>query len=290
MYIRLTLVKSLIVESIKNETYQRGKLVKTPAATGTPGSAQAISQAYHETAGDETYHERMIERSIVSNLADFKTRISDYLTQTGQTAADNITQTTDGDSIILTLSVSDRFNTSHTDDLAKLASEYIVNASLMDWYRPIDDNRAKIYAAYLERNITAAIRCFSKTAPKVPQYNYPTAITMRYPIVEDRNGWRGMLSSSNNGDAAIDPVILYNNPWHVTRGDRTEISYTLTGENGEAPLDDIVVRCDNPCCIPCVSPDGQWRLEAKKPGFTIVTLFSRHDDRVFAKFAVRVVG
>lgn len=246
MYIRLTLVKSLIVEAIKNETYQRGKLDKSPAATGTPGSAQAISQAYHETAGDETYHERMIERSIVSNLADFKTRISDYLTQTGQTVGDNITQTTDGDNIILTLSVSDRFNTSHTDDLAKLASEYIVNASLMDWYRPIDEKRSALYASFLDRNITAAHRCFTKVAPQVPSPAYTSVL--------------------NIDGSAID----------IEPGEETTITYALS----DGAIDDIEARVANKCICTIGRSDDGFTIKGRRRGHTLVEIFSRHNDEL----------
>lgn len=288
MNIRLTLNRPLIVEAVKNETFHKGQIDKTPAAAGSTANTPAIALAYHEQAGDETYHERIIQRSIASNLADFKSRLSDYLVASGQQAADNIVETTDGDNIILTLSVSDRFNTSLTDSLAKLAAEYVTNATLMDWWRPVNERQSALYAQFLERNITAIHRCFNKTAPKAPSFNYPTAITLHYPLIPERNGQRGVLSSAVEGDSAIDPHTLYANPWLITRGVTSEISYTITGENGAEPFDDVAVRCDNGCCKPLVSPDGTWYLEGMKPGYTIVTLFSRHNDRVFAKFCVRV--
>lgn len=53
-------------------------------------------------------------------------------------------------------------------------------------------------------------------------------------------------------------------------------------------IDDIIVRCDNACCTPAIGRNGQWLVRANSTGFTVVTLFSRHNDQVFAKFAIRV--
>lgn len=281
MNIRLTLNRPLIIEAVKNETFLRGQMDKA-------ADDKAITLAYHEQAGDDTYHERIIERGLTTALAELLTQLSDYIAPVGFAAADNVTSTYEGDNIIITLSVSSRFNQGYTDPLAKLAADYITNAILMDWWRPVNEKQSQTYAAFLERNTIAIRRCFNKRPPEMPVYNYPTAIRMLYPLIPERDGINGTLFSDVPEDRAIDPLTLYANPWLITRGDRTEISYTLEGENGADPFDDIIVRCDNPCCRASISPEGQWSIEARKIGVTIVTLFSRHDDQVYAKFAIRV--
>ena len=81
--IQLTLNKPLIFNSVKNETFLRGQVIK--AADG-----KLITEAYHEQAGDEAYQERILSRGLYTNLEELKTYLSDYLTDSGQSSADNI--------------------------------------------------------------------------------------------------------------------------------------------------------------------------------------------------------
>lgn len=245
MNIKLTLNKPLIIEAVKNETFHRGQIDKATATT-TAASAAGIPLAYHEQAGDETYHERIIERSLYSNLADFKSRLSDYLTASGQSSADNIVQTTEGDNIILILSVSDRFNTSLTDALAKLASEYIVNATLTDWWRPINDKQSAFYAQVLERNVAAIHRCFNKTAPIVPPTPYTTTL-------------------STTG-SAIDIAVAED--------------YTVTYTIDEGAIDDIEARVEDKRICAIGRADDGFTVRGLRRGHTYITLFSRHDDTI----------
>ena len=247
MTIQLTLNKPLIVEAIKNETFHRGQIDKTPAATTPPGSAAStIAFAYHEEAGDETYHERIIQRSIAANLSDFKTLLCDYLTASGQTSADNVAQTTDGDNIILTLLVSDRFNTSMTDALAKLASEYIINASLMDWYKPFNEKQSALYASFLERNITAVRRCFNKTAPIVPTYRYPTTLSVV--------------------GSAIDLGI----------GEEHTVTYSIS----DGAIDDIEIRIEDEHIITAGRSIEGFTIIGRQLGHTYIQLYSRHNEEL----------
>ena len=280
MNIRLTLYKSLIIESVKNETFHRGQFDKA-------ADQKAAVAAFHEQAGDETYHERILQRSLTTNLSSLKTLLSDYLTASGELAGHNITEETNNDQIILILNVSERFNTSYTDALAKLAAEYVANAMLMDWWRPVNGKQSELYATFLQKNTADIQRCFSKTAPKVPVYKYPTAIDIRYPLIETSNGIPGYITPANS---QLAQEVLFGNPWRISEGEDSEISYTLSGENGEDPVDDIMVRVDNGrCCHARLNAQGRYYLHAVQKGYAIVTLFSRHDSRVFATFAVRVV-
>ena len=124
--IKLTLIKSLIINSVKNETFLRGQVVKA-------SNDKLITEAYHEQAGDEQYQEALLARGLATNMADLLTHFSDYLTSSGQSSGDNIIDyDEEGDTIVISLEVSDRFNTGYTDPLAKLSSKYIEEAMLMD--------------------------------------------------------------------------------------------------------------------------------------------------------------
>lgn len=279
--IKLTLIKSLIIESVKNETYQKGQVDKA-------SKENASALAFHEQAGDESHHLRMLQRGMYTAYADLQTQLSTYLSDSGSPVGDNLIETEETeDNFKLLLQVSDRFNDGYTNSLALLCSKYIEESMLVDWWKPIDKEKAATYLAFQEKDLAGIRRCFNKRAPHRPVYHFPTAITLKYPVLPELNGCPGWLNPDEA--ASLGPNILFGNPWHIGVGDHTDISYTLTGENEVIPIDDILVRCDDICCKPSLNNDGEWRITGVSTGYCIVTLYSRHNDRVFAKFAVRVV-
>jgi hypothetical protein len=280
MNIKITLVKSLILESVKNETYHSGMVTK--AADGG-----AVSLAFHEQAGDENYHQRILERALATAYSDLTTLLAEYVTNVGDAVGDNTIEATEKNGAIdLVLQVSERFNKGLVPSLAKLCSRYIEESMLVDWWKPVNTDKATYYVNFLQKDVESIRRCFSKTAPDVPTYKYPTAIVLRYPIITEKDGVAGTVTPDM---PAVDPVTLYGNPFVMGRGDTSDISYILMGENDAMPIDDIVVRADNTCCVPELNKEGNWCLKGVSIGYTLVTLFSRHNDKVYNKFAVRIV-
>ena len=278
MEIKITLIQSLIINSVKNETYHRGQLMKA-------ADEKSSAVAYHDQAGDESHHEAMLLRSMFSQVERLKTWFSDYLAGTGYLANDPLIDSEEqGDIINISLEVSDRFNTGYVKTLARLSQKYVEDRMIHLWWSSSDDKLSAMYAKIAEDDLAGIRRCFNKKSPKAPAYNYPTAINLSYPIIPDRDGIPGWI----NGNSAVTPLMLFSNPWYIGQGENSDISYTVTGDAEGAVLDDVVVRADDPCCVPVIN-DGHWGLHGCHKGITIVTLFSRHDDTVFAKFCVRVV-
>ena len=88
---------------VKSETYQAGRIDKSV-------DQKAIELAYNEQAGNDAFHELLLNRGIQTNLADLLTYFSDYLTSSGQSSGDNIIDLNEEDDIIsISLTVSDRF-------------------------------------------------------------------------------------------------------------------------------------------------------------------------------------
>lgn len=279
--IKITLYKNLIFETVKNETYKSGQIEK--------GAGEKTAQAvFHEQAGDEAYHLRILERNYRQAVAELESLLPEYLTGDEDPAADNLISTSEeGDKVEMFITVSERFNKSLVDPLAKLFSAYIENTMLTIWWVPVNNDKASYYSALTDRNLLAIRRSFQKKAPKAPVYHYPTAIILKYPIIGNSDGVPGLLTPDNSNED-VDPIMLFNNPVIIKRGDDTEISYTLTGEDGHSCIDDIIVRCDRDCCRIGID-GGMWHAYGICKGHTIVTLFSRHNDKVFAKFAIRVI-
>ena len=219
--IHLTLIKSLILQSVKNETFLRGQVVKA-------ADQKAITEAYHEQAGDEAYQEAILNRGLYTNLEELKTHFSDYLTSTGQSSGDNIYSDESGDNIVISLVVSDRFNTGYTDSLARLSSKYIEEAMLMDWWKPINEKQSALYAQFIERDLAAIKRCFNKTAPVAPSYQYPTALNVTGSSIDIGVGEEHTVTYSIS-DGSIDDIEVEIEDQHLITAGRSNEGFTIIG-------------------------------------------------------------
>lgn len=220
--ILLTLVKSVIFNSVKNETFFRGQVDKA-------ADQKAITMAYHEQAGDEAYQERILSRGYHTNLADLKTYLSDYLSDSGQSSGDNIYSEERDDNTILHLTVSDRFNRGYTDPLAKLCAKYIEESMLMDWWKPINEKQSALYAQFVERDLQAIKRCFNKTAPVAPSVPYTTFIRTTGSAVELEIGEVATVTYIIS-DGAIDDIECRLEDQTLVNVGRSEQGFTLTGK------------------------------------------------------------
>lgn len=279
--IKIQIIHSLALNSAKNETYQKGVVDKAV-------DPKLITAAFHEQAGNEKYHEAMLGRSMFSQIEVLKTFFADYLTGGGNVAEDATIDSTETDGVTeILLKVSDRFNNGYVKTLARMSQKFVEDRMVYLWWLSVSKEFAAIYNTAAEEDRTVIMNCFHKTAPEAPTYKFPTAIEVRYPIIPERDQMPGFITPDNKD--VVMPEMLFANPFIIGIGQESEISYTLTGDDDTKPIDDIVVRADNPCCKTYIDKCGRWGVVGKSLGYTVVTLYSRHDDTVFAKFAIRVV-
>ena len=167
----LNILRSPIVDSVKSQTYLKGLIDKSI-------NENAHSLAYQESAGDECFHERLIEGYLVSSAESISTQIGDYLSNEFNITGDNsvILDYSDNSCIKYTLLVSDRFNESYTTSLARLVSQYIEHETLSKWWMPINEKQGSIYENMLKKDLLDILRCFNKVAPKAPIYPYTEEI------------------------------------------------------------------------------------------------------------------
>lgn len=272
--IKITLLKALAVNSAKNETFKTGVIDKA-------ADQKNVTVAYHESAGDDQYDERMLARGFFTQCEMLKTWFSEYLTGAGNTSDDALVSSEESDdSVEISLRVSDRFNIGYVKTLARLGQKYVEDRMIHLWWATSDEKKAAFYAKLAEEDLAGIIQCFNKTAPSVPSYNFAESIEIRFPILESLG-----VSKPDNVVPA-DTLMSY--PYIIAAGDETDVTYVLSNSSGKKPIDDIIVRADDGCCMPCLDELGQWQIRGIKPGMSIITLQSRHDDRVFARFALRV--
>lgn len=277
--LKIQFIQSLILNSVKNETYQSGQYIKAD-------NDKAVKTAYHASAGDEQYHERMLQRAMFTQVEKLKTWFSEYLTGPGNAADDPLVSSEEkDDSITILLRVSDRFVMGYVKTLARLGQKYIEDRMIHLWWAPFDEKRSELYAKLAIEDLEGIMRCFNKSAPEAPSYSFPERIDLQFPILDER----ATVPAGSPADYVVPVDTLMSYPYIIAVGDETEITYVLSASTGKKPTDDIVVRADDGCCMPCLDSVGRWQVRGISPGMTIVTLFSRHDDQVFTRFALRVV-
>lgn len=275
--IKITLFKSLAVNSAKNETFKTAVIDKA-------AEQKNVTLAYHESAGDDQYDERMLARGFFTQCEMLKTWFAEFLTGSGNSADDPLVSSEERDDAVkILLRVSDRFNLGYVKTLARLGQKYVEDRMVHLWWATSDEKKAEFYAKLAEEDLAAITKCFTKTAPKAPSYCFPDSITLTFPVLNATNSVPG-----GSPARPIPADTLFSTPFIMAVGDETEITYVLSKDSGEKPIDDIIVRADDGCCLPFIDDRGQWLIKGICQGVTIVTLFSRHDDRVFEQFAVRV--
>jgi len=288
MEIKLLLSKEEILQRVKAKTSRKARADRAAAKE----NSDSVRYSHNEEAGGDTDSNFLLLSSLRTALGRFKSVVADYVIATeGTPTADNIHDNLSNktvDVFTVTMEVSERFNDAFTQPLADHASDYIECQMLYDWYLPFAPDVAKNMAAAAAAVQVEINQCFIKTRPKVPTYKYPTQIIMRYPIIPDRDGMPGYITPDN--EDLMQPEMLYANPWIMGIGQESEISYTLRSEQDDfSPLDDIVVRADNARVCGVGFKGGKWHCWGRNTGYTVVTLYSRHNDQVFCQFAIRIV-
>lgn len=154
-----TLYKSLIMETVKNETHISARITKA-------ANPNASELAFHEEAGDESYHERKLERDLFGAIDKLKSELSNYV------AGSSVSSTISDDTIEIKLDLGDRINTGFLTPLADLFSKYIEDTMLMEWWTPINADRMKIYMEHSLLDLQNIRNCFAKSAPSSSSKGY----------------------------------------------------------------------------------------------------------------------
>lgn len=250
--IKLHIITSLIIEAVKAETYIRGAVIK---ATDDKTNAMV----YQSQAGDEKVHERKLMRNLYQATEELKTFLSDYLDIIGYANADNNIESEideEAQTLDISIIVSNRFNKSYTESLARLCSRYIEDSMIISWFLPVDPNQAQVYRLSLETTKQAIQRCFNKLPPIVPAIPYPYSIT-----------------------ASISEHTMY--PNH-----RVKVTYTI----GDDAIDDVQAKSSD-TSIATVQRTGSkiFSIYSHLAGNATISLYSKHKEEIKATVNVTVI-
>lgn len=239
--VKLTLVRSLIIESVKNDTFRKGLFDKAV-------DQKATTAAYQEQAGDDTFHERTLDRGLYTAVEELKSHLSDYLNTSGYSTADNsIDSTVENGNIIISLDVSERFNDGYTQSLARLCSKFIEETMLIDWWKPINEKQTALYETYAQKDLAAIKRCFNKTAPVVPSVPY------------------------------TEKLDVTGSSFCLGVGEEATVTYTLT----DGAIDDIECEVEDTTLVTVGRSQQGFTVTGQRRGHTYIRLYSRHNETLY---------
>lgn len=152
----LILQRSVIIDAVKTDTHIKGTIDKS-------ADVNASRVAYNESAGDDEHHERKLDRTLVASTERLVSEISDMLSGNSEVSSE-FSETT----VTIKVDVDSRFNTSFSNTLSRLCSEYITNNMLELWWVAINQNWSQFYGNLCSSNLVSIRKCFNKMAPKAP--------------------------------------------------------------------------------------------------------------------------
>lgn len=259
MIIKFQIIKSVVIEAVKSTTYLKAKV-------DSAADENAVKLGFNEAAGDDEVHENLLTHDFQTALEMVKTLLAEYLVPTAQSVGDNIIYYNDKDDDIVefVLNASRRCNGTLTDTLARLVAKYVEDYMIFQWWTKTTNlKQAEIYQASLAVDEKSIRRCFVLSGPTLPTIPYTQHLTAKVDGSEE--------------DGAV-TIALENK--------EETISYSI--DNGA--IDDIEARSDDPSVLEIHrSPEPYtFSLNPVNTGVAIVTLFSRHSDKLKVEVEVTV--
>lgn len=259
MIIKFQIIKSVVIEAVKSTTYLKAKV-------DSAADENAVKVGFNEAAGDDEVHENLLTHDFQTALEMVKTLLAEYLVPTAQSVGDNIIYYNDkeDDIVEFVLNASRRCNGTLTDTLARLVAKYVEDYMIFQWWTKTTNlKQAEIYQASLAVDEKSIRRCFVLSGPTLPTIPYTQHLTAKVDGSEE--------------DGAV-TIALENK--------EETLSYSI--DNGA--IDDIEARSDDPSVLEIHrSPEPySFSLNPVNTGVAIVTLFSRHSDKLKVEIEVTV--
>lgn len=140
--IQVTLYMSELIYDVQNKTYLTGR----SRSNGTNHEEVANMQA-----NDDDENANQIVRSIGSAFANLKTKLAEYIVETGTTASNKLLTVTSN--LSLSLVMPSNFNQATNDTIASVLHQYLVNSAIGDWFTITDKNDANDYVTLAAANL-----------------------------------------------------------------------------------------------------------------------------------------
>lgn len=140
--IAITLYMSELIYDVQNKTYLTGR----SRQTGTNHEEVANMQA-----NDDDENANQIMRSIGNAFANLKTKLSEYINESGTSTNDK--QLSSTGNLTLSLNMPPNYNNASNDTIGTALHQYLVNSAIGDWFTITNKNDASDYITLAAANL-----------------------------------------------------------------------------------------------------------------------------------------
>ena len=140
--ISITLYMSELIYDVQNKTYLTGR----SRQTGTNHEEVANMQA-----NDDDENLNQIMRSIGNAFANLKTKLSEYINESGTSTNDKLISSTDN--LTVSLNMPPNYNNASNDTISTALHQYLVNSAIGDWFTITNKNDASDYITLAAANL-----------------------------------------------------------------------------------------------------------------------------------------
>ena len=140
--ISITLYMSELIYDVQNKTYLTGR----SRQTGTNHEEVANMQA-----NDDDENANQIMRSIGNAFANLKTKLSEYINESGTSTNDK--QISSTGNLTLSLNMPPNYNNASNDTISTALHQYLVNSAIGDWFTITNKNDASDYITLAAANL-----------------------------------------------------------------------------------------------------------------------------------------
>lgn len=140
--IAITLYMSELMYDVQNKTYLTGR----SRQTGTNHEEVANMQA-----NDDDENANQIMRSIGNAFANLKTKLSEYINESGTSTNDK--QLSSTGNLTLSLNMPPNYNNASNDTISTALHQYLVNSAIGDWFTITNKNDASDYITLAAANL-----------------------------------------------------------------------------------------------------------------------------------------
>lgn len=138
----ITLYMSELIYDVQNKTYLTGR----SRNTGNNHEEVANMQA-----NDDDENANLVIRSLGNAFANLKTKLSEYIEESGTTA--NNAQIDGESNLTVVLKMPSNYNAGTRDTISAAMHQYLVNSAIGDWFTITDKSDAGDYVTLAAANI-----------------------------------------------------------------------------------------------------------------------------------------
>lgn len=158
--ITITLYKSELIYDVQNKTYLTGR------SRQTGGNHEEVANMQ---ANSDDENSNQILRSLGNAFATLKTKLSEYLEESGTSSNDILMN--EVQNITVELKVPSNFNKATNDTLSAALHQYMVNSAIADWFTITNKNDASDYVNMAAANLEQIREAVNKRVR--PERNIP---------------------------------------------------------------------------------------------------------------------